>query len=217
MYQLKILIKDFRPPIWRRVLIADEASFFDLHSLIQDIFDWEDYHLHAFCAVRNKGKQNIYIQNEETNDEWASSLDDELLAPSEKRVLYRDELATQLKEYLNEEFPHMTYEYDFGDSWDHQIVLEKVLSLDNSMVTIVVTGKRLGPPEDSRGWIHSAEEIVKSNRNKRSVAWKELCDAYGDEAARDIALMCKDFLLVAFDVSEIEVTDPKERLKLYES
>lgn len=46
--QLKITLRDSKPPIWRRIQISDQSTFFDLHNVIQDAMGWEDYHLHNF-------------------------------------------------------------------------------------------------------------------------------------------------------------------------
>jgi len=216
IYQLKITIIGFKPPIWRRVFVSEDASFFELHSLIQDVFDWEDYHLHSFRALRNNGKKQIYIQDQETNDEWAYPVAEELLPPTEERNEYLDEHNTKLSDFFSQEFPKIKYEYDFGDSWEHQIELEKILDDPVTSVPAVVTGKRLGPPEDSRGWIHDAKDIVRASKNKRSAYWRELNEVWDAEAVTDFVLMSKDFLFVPFEVGDVVISDPKERLKRYE-
>lgn len=48
VYQFKITLKDVEPPVWRRVLVPETCTFYDLHTIIQDAMGWEDYHLHAF-------------------------------------------------------------------------------------------------------------------------------------------------------------------------
>lgn len=217
IYQLKVTLTGFRPPIWRRLLIASDATFFDLHSLIQDAFDWEDYHLHSFKGYRNKGKKRIYIQDPITNEEWQYPVAEELLPPIEERDEFLNEHETKLSKYLNQEFPKFTYEYDFGDSWIHEIVLEKDLEKQSGVQPTLTAGQRLGPPEDSRGWIHNAEEIVKASRDKKSKAWLELIKAWGKETAEDFVLMSRDFLLVPFNSGDVSITDPKERIKNYEN
>ncbi len=216
-YQLKVTLVGFRPPIWRRLLIASDATFFDLHSLIQDAFEWEDYHLHLFRAHRNKGKKRIYIQNPETNEEWQYPVAEELLPPTEERDEFFDEYETQLSQHLNQDFPKLIYEYDFGDGWEHEIVFEKILEKSPVVVPAVIAGKRQGPPEDSRGWIHNAESIVKASRNRKSKVWQGLVEAWGRETAEDFVLMSRDFLLVPFNPEDVIVTDSEERLKNYEA
>lgn len=123
IYQLKVTLVGFQPPVWRRMLIAADATYFDLHSLIQDVFEWEDCHLHAFRTERNKGKKRIFIQDEESNEEWELPVAEELKPPMEERDEFLDEYTTALSAYLSLDFPKMEYEYDFGDSWLHTILV----------------------------------------------------------------------------------------------
>lgn len=48
IYQLRIVLVDIEPEIWRRVLVRSDATLEDLHDIIQICFSWEDYHLHQF-------------------------------------------------------------------------------------------------------------------------------------------------------------------------
>jgi len=48
IYQLKITLKDISPPIWRRFLVKNNITFHRLHTIIQDIMGWENYHLYEF-------------------------------------------------------------------------------------------------------------------------------------------------------------------------
>lgn len=47
-YICKIVIEDTHHPVWRRVVIPDKITFFELHQIIQTVFQWEDVHLHDF-------------------------------------------------------------------------------------------------------------------------------------------------------------------------
>jgi hypothetical protein len=102
--QLKVSLTGFRPPVWRRVLLPVTASLGDLHTVIQILFGWDGDHLHVF-TVGKKQYSDWYFNLEETLDE------DEL------RV--RDALSSGTKK--------ITYEYDLGTSWRHEITLEKIL------------------------------------------------------------------------------------------
>ena len=42
VYQFRIVLKDTKPPIWRRIQVPDNYSFKDLHVVIQNLMDWED-------------------------------------------------------------------------------------------------------------------------------------------------------------------------------
>ena len=46
--QLKTLLREVHPAVWRRVGLADSLSIADLHHVIQVLMGWEDDHLHRF-------------------------------------------------------------------------------------------------------------------------------------------------------------------------
>jgi len=48
VYQLKIALKDAKPPIWRTIQIKSTATFWELHCAIQDAFAWSNSHLHSY-------------------------------------------------------------------------------------------------------------------------------------------------------------------------
>jgi hypothetical protein len=46
----------------------------------------------------------------------------------------------------------MLYEYDFGDSWEHEVALEKILEKDPNLKTpVCLDGAMACPPEDCGG------------------------------------------------------------------
>ncbi|KAB2332689.1 IS1096 element passenger TnpR family protein [Bacillus mesophilum] len=53
--QLKILLKDTKPPCWRRVLVKKDMTFADLHEVIKIAFNWEGLFLHGFEPKKVKG------------------------------------------------------------------------------------------------------------------------------------------------------------------
>ncbi len=132
--QLKIQLLETRPPIWRRVLVQEDATLADLHAIIQTAFDWDDSHLHEFDA---DGKR--YGIDNPAVDDWA---DPEVLDESDVKI---SRLFRTLKSSIR-------YTYDFGDDWQHKITLEKRLPRDPSLAYPRCTGgKRAGPPEDCGG------------------------------------------------------------------
>ncbi|MBO8173091.1 MAG: plasmid pRiA4b ORF-3 family protein [Bacillaceae bacterium] len=146
IYQLKITLKDTKPPVWRRIQVDSKTTFATLHRLIQISFDWMDYHLHAF-QVRGPNGTACYI-------EPVSPEDDDFLFFAEK-VEKLDEQEEILEDHLEKEKDKCLYIYDFGDDWQHQIVLEKILEPEIGVhYPRCVKAMRLAPEEDSRGmWL----------------------------------------------------------------
>jgi len=101
-FQLKITIKGSKPPIWRRIVIPVKATFENLNDVIQEIFGWEHEHLWAF-----------YIP--ELDIRFGPEMLDDAEDPG-----------CTLRQVL-EEGAKMRYVYDFGDSWEHSIVVEKLV------------------------------------------------------------------------------------------
>ena len=125
---VKITLRDTSPPIWRRVLMASTSTLADLHVAIQASMGWYDSHLHAF-----------ELDGEQYSTK--GSLEDCL---DERRV----KLAALVKAGVKK----IPYTYDFGDSWDHLVALEKTLQPEAGQKYPVCTaGKRACPPEDCGG------------------------------------------------------------------
>ncbi len=103
-YIVKITLEQTHPPVWRRVILPKNITFSTLHAVIQNIYGWEDTHLHDFRT--NDGK--IVISMEE--DGFAD-------------YPYK-ESDTRVNEFL-EQCKWIRYTYDFGNEWRHKIVLEK--------------------------------------------------------------------------------------------
>ncbi|MBC7911936.1 MAG: plasmid pRiA4b ORF-3 family protein, partial [Pyrinomonadaceae bacterium] len=109
VYQLKIILRDVRPPIWRRVLVTDATTLHQLHWIVQAAMGWTNSHLHQFII-----DDEYYSQKDFELDDWGHEV------KNENRVrLAALSLAPKRK---------FTYEYDFGDGWEHEILVEKVFT-----------------------------------------------------------------------------------------
>ena len=107
IYQLKITLKYIRPPIWRRVQVPSDIILARLHRIIQVAMGWYDSHLHQFIVgEKYYGVPSI--------DEFSE-------------LELKDERRARLKEVLSKPKKKIVYEYDFGDGWEHEILLEKIL------------------------------------------------------------------------------------------
>ncbi len=131
IYQLKITLKGAHPPIWRRFLIDSTMPLPAFHLTLQIVMGWENYHLHQFIADR----KTYGIPDPEFD--LPGTLDE-----SQYRV----------NQLLRREKDSLIYEYDFGDGWEHKVLLEKILSYDPDLILPwCIKGKRACPPEDVGG------------------------------------------------------------------
>lgn len=161
IYQFKVTLRYLEPPIWRRFQVEDEMTFEDLHYVIQIVMGWEMSHLYAFTV----NQQTI--------------TDGESLAEMGEDGFEAEE--TELKELIKKEKTTFHYLYDFGDSWEHDLVLEKVLSPDPSLTyPVCLDGARACPPEDCGG-IPGYMEILETLKKPKSKAYKELMEWLDEE------------------------------------
>ncbi|MEC7118456.1 MAG: plasmid pRiA4b ORF-3 family protein [Pseudomonadota bacterium] len=145
VYELKISLVGAKPAIWRRFRVSNQISLAQLHDVVQRVMGWEDCHLHSFRV------QDQAFSDAETSleMEW-----------------FADESKVLLGDVLQQPKEKMHYEYDFGDSWEHLIVLEKVLPtsmLSGKAVAEVVKGEGACPLEDIGGldgWYYFLDVIA---------------------------------------------------------
>ncbi|MEI6430651.1 MAG: plasmid pRiA4b ORF-3 family protein [bacterium] len=132
IYQLKVTLEDIRPPVWRRIQVAEETTLGKLHRIFQTVMGWENYHLHAFRV----GEVTYGEPDPDFDQGWMKN---------ERRVKLRD-----IAPGIGAKF---RYEYDFGDSWLHLALVEKIFEAEPGMVyPLCIGGKRACPPEDCGGF-----------------------------------------------------------------
>lgn len=115
IYQLKVTLQGSRPAIWRRLLVSSDTTLERLHHVIQVAMGWDGYHMHLFTT--DKGR--IYGALESDQDDMLS---------------LKDETEAKLSKLLRKPKKKLLYEYDLGDGWMHEVVLEKQLPLIGSQV-----------------------------------------------------------------------------------
>jgi len=132
-YQFKIQIRDIqKPPVWRRLLVPNFITFHQFHSIIQTAFGWGNYHLYQF-SPQGWGSKPIYKIRDEYDDNTV-----------------KDSRSGKISKIFTNPGQTFTYIYDFGDSWIHHIILEKI---DEPTITTskCTGGKGVCPPEDCGG------------------------------------------------------------------
>ncbi|MEH6562227.1 MAG: plasmid pRiA4b ORF-3 family protein, partial [Marinobacter sp.] len=133
LYQIKVSLTGAQPPIWRRLLIEPGTTFQDLHRIIQVAMSWQASHLHLFQAEDGR-------------------LVGDLAEDFDGMMNFVDESTVPVSSLLAWEGQALKYEYDFGDSWEHEITLEKILPANSSEpVPQCIKAVRQCPPEDIGG------------------------------------------------------------------
>ena len=132
IYQLKVTLDHSKPPIWRRLLVPGNVNLFELHAIIQLSMGWTNSHLHMFRL----GEE---VYGEPEGDEFGD-------------LGTKDETRYKLDKVANHQGIKFHYEYDFGDGWEHTLLVEKIILAEKgSIYPVCIGGKRACPPEDVGG------------------------------------------------------------------
>lgn len=197
IFQLKISLNNSAPRVWRRILIPAESTFFELHVAIQNSVGWGDGHLHGFYIAQKGAARSIMIQfpDSENNDFFGDEA--------------RDERREKLSDYLGASIKQCKYTYDFGDSWDHTILLEReVARRTGQSYPQCLAGANACPPEDCGGvWgYRDLQKIIgdpKHPEHQEMLEWLCIDDS-------------SEFDSTEFSVKDVIFDNARHRLKEYE-
>ena len=167
IYHLKVVLEGTKPLVWRRLQVPGNANLGWLHAVLQVAMGWSNSHLHQFL-----------FDDQVCSDPSSGLEDNDPSVLNESKVILSDAIPNQKDK--------MTYEYDFGDSWNHKIIVEKILSADPaaSKVALCLDGARACPPDDCGGVPGYADmlEIIKSPKHPEYESTREwLGDEFNPE------------------------------------
>jgi hypothetical protein len=145
VHQLKVTLLGTKPPVWRRIQVASSINLRRLHDVIQEAMGWTQSHLYRFEVDG--------VEFGEPDPEFGMPI--------------RSAKGTSLRTIAPTVGARFDYEYDFGDSWEHRIVVEKVLPPEQGVAYPRCTaGRRACPPEDCGG-VWGYAEFLKAIRDPR--------------------------------------------------
>lgn len=157
IYQLKITLLGFQPFIWRRIQVIGNTSLRTLHKIFQTVMGWSDYHLHLFRVE--------HLEYGEPDPEYNPQL--------------RDDKTIMLREVIRMPTQRFYYQYDFGDNWEHDVVVEKIFPFDSGReYPVCLAGKRACPPEDCGG-TSSYRNFLKILKNPKHPEYEETFEWLG--------------------------------------
>ena len=157
VYAIKVTLLGTSPPVWRRILVPRDITLRQLHRTLQTVMGWTNSHLHQFVLPRQKFSDAIYRVG--------------------TKVV--NENRTELGELMGTVGARLLYEYDFGDGWQHELVLEEVLLGDESFQQMCVAGKQCCPPEDCGG-PQGFAELLNALGDANHPGHDEACEWLGD-------------------------------------
>jgi len=137
--EIEVTLRHVQPRVWRRIRVRGGTTLGELHHVIQAAMGWDEEHLHKFVAGdRSYGPRDMSR---------------EPIGENENRITVSDALPRRRSRIL--------YEYDFGDGWEHDIVLEDVLpEAGTERTPMVIDGARACPPEDCGGFAGYARMLA---------------------------------------------------------
>lgn len=132
MHRLKVTLRSVKPPVWRRIEVPSDVSLAELSDLLEASMGWIGGHLHVFEA------DGVIYERPDPEEGLSRRAEDE----AEHR----------LGDVLGEVGAKLRWDYDFGDGWQHNVVVEAIEPLDPAVeYPRCVTGRRACPPEDCGG------------------------------------------------------------------
>jgi hypothetical protein len=127
IYQIKVSLRGTKPPIWRRLELPGDTNLAELHRIIQIAFGWHDSHMHVFETPFGE------------------------FGVADRELGHRAEKPVTLEQVAPDAGDKVQYLYDFGDNWEHEIVVEKLLDRQAVAYPRCTAGRRAAPPEDCGG------------------------------------------------------------------
>lgn len=181
--QIKVKLRGMsKPPVWRRLLVHADIRLDRLHDVILAAFGWQGYHMHVFTS----GADEFGVPDPELG--------------------FMDERRVSLGQLIGGVGDRLGYTYDFGDCWEHEIVVEELLDADPEVhYPVLGAAKGACPPEDCGGpWGYAElKEILADpthDQHQETLDWLGLDDASAfdpgglavDEIEEELALSGAD-------------------------
>jgi hypothetical protein len=130
--RLRIHLNEVDPVVWRRLLVPGKVRLAKLGQMLLAAMGWNNSHLHAFRV----GDTSYGMQDDDDDD----FPDDEI-----------DEQSVTVLQALREH-QTFTFDYDFGDGWEHDVVIEELIHSDTGLkFAVCLDGERACPPDDVGG------------------------------------------------------------------
>lgn len=130
-------LKNSKPSIWRRIQVRSDATLGELHAILQMAMGWTNSHLHQFIVGKRPNFVFIGARGPYADDDMMDMMNEGEIVISQVLPAARTK---------------MVYEYDFGDSWEHELVVEKIVQAEAGVhYPRCVAGENACPPEDVGG------------------------------------------------------------------
>ena len=162
IYGIKVTLLGTKPPIWRRLLVPASMTLAKLHDVLQTAMGWHDCHMHEFRA----GERHFGRPDPE-------DISMGMQVENERNI--------RLSSVFRRPGAKLVYTYDFGDNWEHAIVLEKLLPLLPDMTSPICIDGSLACPPDDCGGIPGFYELLDALADPNHEQHQEMRDWIGGD------------------------------------
>lgn len=169
-YEFKITLKGIDEiKIWRKIKVNENITFRDLHLVIQDVMGWYDCHMYQFSP---KGWGSKPILSEDEDEDFSSS---EHFDVNAKESFESEKI--KINQYFKAAKDKIVYIYDFGDDWQHDVVLTKIND-EKILHPVCLDGSGACPFEDCGGiggYLHYLDILKDRNHEEYEETIEWLC------------------------------------------
>jgi uncharacterized protein (DUF433 family) len=159
IHQIRATILDLTPTVWRRFQVESDTTLYRLHKVLQIVMGWQDYHLHQFTANG--------IEYGEPDPDY--------------ELEFRSTRTTRLGQIAPTVGSRFLYVYDFGDHWQHEILVEEIVSPEQGMrYPVCLAGERACPREDAGG-VHGYADLLSIRQDPRHEEYEETMMWLGED------------------------------------
>ncbi|MFD4468304.1 plasmid pRiA4b ORF-3 family protein [Rhodococcus sp. NPDC058505] len=205
-YRLRVELSGVVPAVWRRLVVPSTVTLHELHVAVQVAMGWTDTHLHQWVLPDPSGAVRERFSMRESIEDGFGDGD-------------RCDEDVRLGDVLGAPGDRLIYEYDFGDGWEHSVVLEDIDPAATLDAPSCLAGERACPPEDCGG-VPGYERLVDVLGDVGHPEHHELraWAGYGfdpesfDVAAADAAVAARDALRLHPPVLDSRVAPLLERI-----
>lgn len=198
VFRFRITLQDVVPVVWRQIEVPDCYTFWDLHIAITDAFGWLDYHLHEFNIPDPKTGKPLRL----------GSPDEEGFAELDEGPKVKPDWTRKLSSLFTAKNSKAIHSYDFGDGWEHLVVLETILPREKGVAyPRCLCGEGVCPPDDCGGpggYLELLKAIgnPRHKEHKQMVNWLQGMKGAGFDPKKP------------FDPSSVQFDDPAKRWKI---
>lgn len=197
IYQMYAELQDYKPKIWRRFQIMNDISVAKLAYILMTLFEMQGSHLYMFevdelnnFIINHLEYYNKYKKDYDNDKlfkigQYGCIFEDDYIIPRlDKRYRkLKDAKDVNLKHIVYKENQRMEFQYDFGDNWRFNIVLEKIFEDENIKgkdLPRVIEGEGFGIIEDCGGTC-GLEDIKKAFKTKKGERYEAYSNWLGKE------------------------------------